>query len=70
MTFPSDDLGGDPPCWSHLTAWSEDDPCDRVDVERLLPPFTVKRTHPPFLREAAHLPRAKRTRVFGELHTK
>jgi hypothetical protein len=48
MTFPSDDLGGDPPCWSHLTAWPEDDLCDRVDVERLLPTLDGE-TDPPAL---------------------
>jgi hypothetical protein len=48
MKFPSDDLGGDPPCWSHLTSWPEDDLCDQDDFERLLP-TSQGETDPPGL---------------------
>ena len=38
MTSPVD-LGGDPPCWSHLLDPPERDLCDRTDVAHLVRSF-------------------------------
>jgi hypothetical protein len=55
MTFPSDDLGGDPPCWSHLTAWPEDNLCDRLTLNVSCRPFTVTRTRPSLVKLLIYL---------------